>query len=70
MAHGTPPADTPTLGEIAYSAYWHALAPQWLPWDRVTRRERRAWDACARAAVRAWDGQTPQVVARLIEGRD
>ena len=64
------PPPTPTLGELAYTAYWRALAPQWLPWARVTRRERRAWDAAARAAVRAWDSTSVQLVRRLVEDRD
>jgi hypothetical protein len=64
----TPP--TPTLGELAYTAYWRVLAPLWLPWDRLTRQERRAWEACARAAIRSWDSASVQVVARLVEGRD
>ena len=64
----TPP--TPTLGELAYTAYWRGLAPRCLPWDRLTKREQRAWNAAARAAVRAWDGDTARVVERLVTGRD
>ena len=43
----------PVLGEVAYLAYWRALAPLALPWDRLTQAERRAWQASARAVLRA-----------------
>ena len=61
---------TPTLGEIAYTAYWRGLAPLRLPWDRLAAREQRAWQAAARAAIRAWDSATGQVVARMVRGED
>lgn len=42
-----------TLGQRAYEAYWHAWPALALPWDRVTRQERRAWEAAAQAIVTA-----------------
>jgi hypothetical protein len=46
----------PSLGEIAYLAYWRRYPALALPWPRLSQRERAAWDAAARAARAA--GQT------------
>lgn len=48
----------PTLGEVAYVAYWRGLAPIALPWDRLRQDEREAWQRAAWAVLRARDART------------
>ena len=49
---------TPTLGQVAYEAYWPAfgMAPQ-LPWEQVIADSKRAWEAAAQAVLAAQESK-------------
>lgn len=45
-------AETPTAGQVAYEAYWHAAAPYMHPWADVHPQNQAAWEAAAQAVLR------------------
>jgi len=65
--------DTPTPGQVGYTAYYHTWLRQRhrsvrLTWTELAAEDRHAWEAAAQAAITAWiaspDWPTPATKAQ------